>query len=87
MFSDESRFCLRTDRRTVRVWRLRNTRLNDRYVQEGHPFGVRGVMVWGGIFYGGRTELYVCEGTMTGEIYADDIIGGSRRASYRPIAM
>ncbi|XP_030762263.1 uncharacterized protein LOC115887084 [Sitophilus oryzae] len=53
MFSDESRFCLRTDRR---VWRLRNTRLNDRYVQEGHPFGVGGVMVWGGIFYGDRTE-------------------------------
>ena len=31
-------------------------------------------MVWGGIFYGGRTELYVCEGTMTGEVYAHDII-------------
>ena len=45
MFSDESRFCLRSDRRTVRVWKPRNSRVKDRYVQEVHPFEGGGVMV------------------------------------------
>ena len=74
MFTDESRFCLHSDRRTVRVWRPPNSRVDDRYVQNVHAFGGGSVMVWAGIFLHGRTELHVCEGTMNGEIYARDIV-------------
>jgi hypothetical protein len=41
MYSDESRFGVFSDRRTVTVWRV-----DDRYVQDMW----RHVMVWGGIF-------------------------------------
>ncbi|KAJ3660639.1 hypothetical protein Zmor_005078 [Zophobas morio] len=74
MFTDESRIGVYSDRRTVRVWRAPGRRVDDRYVQEVHPFKGGTIMVWEGIFLGGRTELYVCERNMTSQIYEADII-------------
>lgn len=31
-------------------------------------------MVWGGICYNGRTDLYVCRRSMNGNIYKEDIV-------------
>ncbi|RZC33200.1 HTH Tnp Tc3 2 and/or DDE 3 domain containing protein, partial [Asbolus verrucosus] len=77
MYTDESHFCVFSDRRTVRVGRLPNTRVDDPYVQDVHHFRGRSVIFWGGIFFGGCTELYICQNTMNAQIYADDILNDS----------
>lgn len=74
LFSDETRFGLESDSRRERVWRGpgRLERLN--FAREIVPYQGGTVMFWGGIMYGRRTPLVLIERTMTGTIYAENII-------------
>ncbi|GFY06278.1 transposable element Tcb2 transposase [Trichonephila clavipes] len=49
LFSDESRFNLRSDDNRVRVWRLRGESLNLVFALQRHTAPTEGVMVWGTI--------------------------------------
>ncbi|UYV79906.1 hypothetical protein LAZ67_18001018 [Cordylochernes scorpioides] len=72
VFSDESRFCLSTDSRRVRVWRRRGERSNPAAIVERPTVRQRGIMVWGAIAYDSRSPLLRIQGTMTAQRYVDD---------------
>ncbi|UYV60657.1 hypothetical protein LAZ67_1001770 [Cordylochernes scorpioides] len=65
VFSDESRFCLSSDSRRVRVWRRRGERSNPAAIVEHPTVRQRGIMVWGAIAYDSRSPLLRIQGTMT----------------------
>ncbi|KFM62800.1 Transposable element Tcb1 transposase, partial [Stegodyphus mimosarum] len=73
-FSDESRFRLQSDSRRTFIWRAPGTRYHQENVIERHRYGGAGVLVWGGIILGSRTDLLVQIGTMTTQIYRDVIL-------------
>ncbi|UYV84839.1 hypothetical protein LAZ67_X003662 [Cordylochernes scorpioides] len=79
MFSDESRFCLSSDSRRVRVWRRRGERSNPTAIVERPTVRQRGIMVWGAIAYDSRSPLLRIQGTMTAQRYVDDVL--------RPVAL
>ncbi|UYV83940.1 hypothetical protein LAZ67_X000653 [Cordylochernes scorpioides] len=68
VFSDESRFCLSSDSRRVRVWRRRGEIVERPTVRQ------RGIMVWGAIAYDSRSPLLRIQGTMTAQRYVDDVL-------------
>ncbi|UYV85188.1 hypothetical protein LAZ67_X004883 [Cordylochernes scorpioides] len=70
--SDESRFCLSSDSRRVRVWRRRGERSNPAAIVERPTVRQRGIMVWGAIAYDSRSPLLRIQGTMTAQRYVDD---------------
>lgn len=74
LFSDESRFGIYPDSRRVRVWREpgRINRLT--FAQEVYSYQGGTIMVWGGISVGGRTDLILLDGFMTGMSYRDSIL-------------
>ncbi|GFV47851.1 transposable element Tc1 transposase [Trichonephila clavipes] len=72
--SDESRFVLRTDYNSVRVWRCPGERYNSPHTVLHHTARTAGVMVWGAIAYDSRSTLIVIRGTLTGQRYVDDIL-------------
>ncbi|UYV72435.1 hypothetical protein LAZ67_9003122, partial [Cordylochernes scorpioides] len=74
VFSDESRFCLSSDSRRVRVWRRRGERSNPAAIVERPTGGQRGIMVWGAIAYDSRSPLLRIQGTMTAQRYIDDVL-------------
>ncbi|UYV72056.1 hypothetical protein LAZ67_9001697, partial [Cordylochernes scorpioides] len=74
VFSDESRFCLSSDSRRVRVWRRRGERSNPAAIVEGPTVRQRGIMVWGAIAYDSRSPLLRIQGTMTAQRYVDDVL-------------
>ncbi|KFM63642.1 Transposable element Tcb2 transposase, partial [Stegodyphus mimosarum] len=75
MFSDESRFNLRTDSRRVTIWRERGTRFEPRNMSERHHFPSRRVMVWASIMMDGRTDLHFFDtGSVAGQRYRDEIL-------------
>lgn len=75
LFSDESRFCLRSNDARQRVYRRRGERFIDPAVRERRAFGGGSVMVWGGITLNGRTALHVLpNGTLTARRYIDEIL-------------
>ncbi|UYV64847.1 hypothetical protein LAZ67_3002151 [Cordylochernes scorpioides] len=74
VFSDESRFCLSTDSRRVRVWRRRGERSNPAAIVERPTVRQRGIMVWGAIAYDSRSPLLRIQGTMTAQRYVDDVL-------------
>ncbi|UYV80569.1 hypothetical protein LAZ67_19000737 [Cordylochernes scorpioides] len=74
VFSDESRFCLSSDSRRVRVWRRRGERSNPAAIVERPTVRQRGVMVWGAIAYDSRSPLLRIQGTMTAQRYVDDVL-------------
>ncbi|GFW79215.1 transposable element Tcb2 transposase [Trichonephila clavipes] len=63
VFSDESRFVLRTDVNRVRVWRHPGERYNSLHTVLRHT-----------IAYDSRSTLIVMRGTLTGQRYVDDIL-------------
>jgi hypothetical protein len=70
MFSDESRFCLRSPDGRERVWRRPGERFAPCCISPRTPFGGGGVMVRAGIFFYGHTELIFIEhGTLTADRY------------------
>ncbi|UYV64118.1 hypothetical protein LAZ67_2006615 [Cordylochernes scorpioides] len=74
VFSDESRFCLSSDSRRVRVWRRRGERSNPAAIVERPIVRQRGIMVWGAIAYDSRSPLLRIQGTMTVQRYVDDVL-------------
>ncbi|UYV67159.1 hypothetical protein LAZ67_4004146 [Cordylochernes scorpioides] len=74
VFSDESRFCLSSDSRRVRVWRRRGERSNPAAIVERPTVQQRGIMVWGAIAYDSRSPLLRIQGTMTAQRYVDDVL-------------
>ncbi|GBN69017.1 Transposable element Tc1 transposase [Araneus ventricosus] len=75
LFTDESRFSLKTDSRRTLIWREPGTRYLPSNVCEIDHYGGGGLMVWAGIMLDGRTPLHVFErGTGTGVRYRDEIL-------------
>ncbi|UYV67998.1 hypothetical protein LAZ67_5002752 [Cordylochernes scorpioides] len=74
VFSDESRFCLSSDSRRVRVWCRRGERSNPAAIVERPTVRQRGIMVWGAIAYDSRSPLLRIQGTMTAQRYVDDVL-------------
>ncbi|UYV67208.1 EGFLAM [Cordylochernes scorpioides] len=74
VFSDESRFCLSSDSRRVRVWRRRGKRSNPAAIVERPTVRQGGIMVWGAIAYDSRSPLLRIQGTMTAQRYVDDVL-------------
>ncbi|UYV82760.1 hypothetical protein LAZ67_22000761 [Cordylochernes scorpioides] len=74
VFSDESRFCLSSDSRRLRVWRRRGERSNPAAIVERPTVRQRGIMVWGAIAYDSRSPLLRIQGTMTAQRYVDDVL-------------
>ncbi|UYV84178.1 hypothetical protein LAZ67_X001436 [Cordylochernes scorpioides] len=74
VFSDESRFCLSSDSRRVRVWRRRGERSNPAAIVERPTVRQRGIMVWGAIAYDSRSPLLRIQGTTTAQRYVDDVL-------------
>ncbi|UYV72159.1 hypothetical protein LAZ67_9002009, partial [Cordylochernes scorpioides] len=74
VFSDESRFCLSSYSRRVRVWRRRGERSNPAAIVERPTVRQRGIMVWGAIAYDSRSPLLRIQGTMTAQRYVDDVL-------------
>ncbi|GFW08511.1 transposable element Tcb1 transposase [Trichonephila clavipes] len=74
MFSDESRLSLQSDSRRTLIRRAPGTRYYQENTIERHRYGGAGLLFWGGIILGSRTDLHVKSVTMTGHIYRDVIL-------------
>ncbi|GFW03208.1 transposable element Tcb2 transposase [Trichonephila clavipes] len=59
LFSDESCFSVHPDNRRIFIWRDRGSRNNPAFMHESVRFGGGGVLVYGGISIGGRTDIYI----------------------------
>lgn len=70
LFTDESRFCLRSPDGRERVWRRPGERFEQCCISERIPFGGGSVMVWAGVSLHDRTELVLIEnGSLTADRY------------------
>ncbi|GFT72925.1 transposable element Tcb2 transposase [Trichonephila clavipes] len=56
---DESRFSLSSDSHRILIWRERGSRNHHSNIIERDRYGGRGVLVWGGIMLGSRTDLHI----------------------------
>lgn len=75
LFTDESKFCVDFNDGRKRVWRQKNERFRDCCVKEHDRFGGPSVLVWGGVSYDGRTDLYIIQnGALTGVRYVNEIL-------------
>lgn len=74
MFTDESRFTLKFADGRIRVWRRKNERYHASTVMQKDMFGGGSLMVWGGIHYGGKTNLMIVRGTLNARRYCDNIL-------------
>lgn len=75
LFSDESRFCLRSPDGRERVWRRQGERFAQCNFSERVSFGGGSIMVWAGISYDARTELvFIDRGTLTAQRYIEEIL-------------
>ncbi|GFW72671.1 transposable element Tc1 transposase [Trichonephila clavipes] len=59
LFTDESRFSLSSDSHRILIWRERGSRNHASNIIERDRYGGRGVLVWGGIMLGSRTDLHI----------------------------
>ncbi|GFX41364.1 transposable element Tcb2 transposase [Trichonephila clavipes] len=59
LFTDESRFSLSSDSHRILIWRERGSRNHPSNIIERDRYGGRGVLVWGGIMLGSRTDLHL----------------------------
>ena len=74
MWTDESRFTLDFHDGRVRVHRMPGERFASCCVLEHDRFGGGSVMVWAGIWHGGRTAAVTIRGTLNAERYKNDIV-------------
>ncbi|GFU49895.1 transposable element Tcb1 transposase [Trichonephila clavipes] len=75
LFSDESRFSLSSDCRRQLIWRESGTAYRPENIQEKDRYPTCSIMVWAGIMINGRTRLHVvANGTMTGQLYIDEVL-------------
>ncbi|GFY21728.1 transposable element Tcb2 transposase [Trichonephila clavipes] len=75
LFTDESRFSLRSDSHRILIWRERGRRNHPSNIIERDRYGGRGVLVWGGIMLGSRTDLHIFDaGSVNGTRYCNEIL-------------
>lgn len=74
LWTDESRFCLDFHDGRVRVRRLPTERLLDACIAEHDRYGGGSIMIWGGIWHGGRSVPILVNGTLNGERYVETIV-------------
>ncbi|GFU91445.1 transposable element Tcb2 transposase [Trichonephila clavipes] len=72
---DESRFSLSSDSHRILTWRERGSRNHPSNIIERNRYGGRGVLVWGGIMLGSRTDLHIFDtGAVNGTRYYNEIL-------------
>ncbi|GFW10326.1 transposable element Tcb2 transposase [Trichonephila clavipes] len=72
---DESRFSLSSDSHRIFIWRERGSRNHPSNIIERDRYGGRGVLVWGGIMLGSRTDFQIFEaGSVIGTRYFNEIL-------------
>ncbi|GFV19098.1 transposable element Tcb1 transposase [Trichonephila clavipes] len=75
LFTDESRFSLSSDSHRILIWRERGSRNHSSNIIERDRYGGRGVLVWGGIMLGSRTDLHIFDaGSVNGTRYCNEIL-------------
>lgn len=75
LFTDESRFCLRSPDGRERVWRRRGERFSQCCISPRTPFGGGSIMVWAGISIQARTALVLIEnGALTANRYIEECL-------------
>ncbi|GFW69710.1 transposable element Tcb2 transposase [Trichonephila clavipes] len=75
LFTDESRFSLSSDSHRIVIWRERGSRNHPSNIIEKDRYGGRGVLVWGGIMLGSRTDLHIFDaGSVNGTRYCNEIL-------------
>ncbi|GFW75144.1 transposable element Tcb2 transposase [Trichonephila clavipes] len=72
---DESRFSLSSDSHRILIWKERGSRNHPSNIIERDRYGGRGVLVWGGIMLGIRTDLHIFDaGSVNGTRYYNEIL-------------
>ncbi|GFW62324.1 transposable element Tcb2 transposase [Trichonephila clavipes] len=72
---DERRFSLSSDSHRILIWRERGSRNHPSNIIERDRYGGRGVLVWGGIMLGSRTDLHIFDaGSVNGNRYCNEIL-------------
>ncbi|GFU76303.1 transposable element Tcb2 transposase [Trichonephila clavipes] len=72
---NESRFSLSSDSHRILIWRERESRKHPSNIIERDRYGGRGVLVWGGIMLGSRTDLHIFDaGSVNGTRYCNEIL-------------
>ncbi|GFS75620.1 transposable element Tc3 transposase [Trichonephila clavipes] len=75
LFTDESRFSLSSDSHRILIWREWGSRNHHSNIIERDRYGGRGVLVWGGIMLGSRTDLHIFDaGSVNGTRYCNEIL-------------
>ncbi|GFW05480.1 transposable element Tcb2 transposase [Trichonephila clavipes] len=75
LFTDESRFSLSSDSHRILIWRERGSHNHPSNIIERERYGGRGVLVWGGIMLGSRTDLHIFDaGSVNGTRYCNEIL-------------
>ncbi|GFV04739.1 transposable element Tcb2 transposase [Trichonephila clavipes] len=75
LFTDESRFSWSRDSHRILIWRERGSRNHPSNIIERDRYGGRGVLVWGGIMLGSRTDLHIFDaGSVNGTRYCNEIL-------------
>ncbi|GFT10804.1 transposable element Tcb2 transposase [Trichonephila clavipes] len=75
LFTDESRLGLSSDSHRILTWRERGSRNHPSNIIERDRYGGRGVLVWGGIMLGSRTDLHIFDaGSVNGTRYCTEIL-------------
>ncbi|GFV60672.1 transposable element Tcb2 transposase [Trichonephila clavipes] len=75
LFTDESRFSLSSDSHRICIWREWRSRNHPSNIIERDRYGGRGVLVWGGIMLGSRTDLHIFDaGSVNGTRYCNEIL-------------
>ncbi|GFU60324.1 transposable element Tcb2 transposase, partial [Trichonephila clavipes] len=71
----EIRFSLSSDSHRILIWRERGSRNHPSNIIERDRYGGRGVLVWGGIMLGIRTDLHIFDvGSVNGTRYYNEIL-------------
>ncbi|GFX31471.1 transposable element Tcb1 transposase [Trichonephila clavipes] len=72
---DESRFSLSSDSHRILIWRERGSRNHPSNIIERDRYGGRGVLIWGCIMLGSRTDLHIFNaGSVNGTRYCNEIL-------------
>ncbi|GFV55428.1 transposable element Tc1 transposase [Trichonephila clavipes] len=75
LFTDEVRFSLSSDSHRILIWREQRSRNHTSNITEKDRNGGCGVLVWGGIMLGSRTDLHIFDaGSVNGTRYCNEIL-------------
>ncbi|GFY26011.1 transposable element Tcb2 transposase [Trichonephila clavipes] len=75
LFTDENRFSLSSDSHRILIRRERGIRNHPSNIIERDRYGGRGVLVWGGIMLGSRTDLHIFDAvSVNGTRYCNEIL-------------